>query len=110
MTEQAAFQEKFAALDVPARAALVFWYRERLPLDHVAKLVERSPERVERDVIDALAELRRAGVLPRPPATEDELCQWLDKLRDEPELSTFALVAAVRAGRARRGRFSRRAE
>src|SRR6185437_9030656 len=39
MTEQETFQKQFGALAVTTRAALVFRYRENLPLSHVAQLV-----------------------------------------------------------------------
>lgn len=94
------FREQFETLDAETRAALVFRYREELPLDHVAHLVGRTPEHVARDIALALAALQGSGALPRSTAessvAEDELCTWLDKLREDTAHSSFSLVLAVR--------------
>jgi len=101
------FREQFETLDAKARAALVFRYREELPLAHVAQLVGETPEQLERLLGRALAQLRERGALTRP-AGEDELHTWLDKLRDDPALSSFSLMLGVRT-QPRRLRFLRRA-
>ncbi|GAA1962944.1 hypothetical protein [Catenulispora subtropica] len=102
------FQEQFETFDAKTRAALVFRYREELSSAHVAQLVGERPEQVELRLGRALARLRDRGALTRPLG-EDELYQWLDKLRDEPGFSSFSLVLAVRRERGRRRRFGRRA-
>ena len=101
------FREQFGKLDAKARAAVVFRYREDLPPAHVAQLVDETPEQLERLLGRALAHLRECGALPRS-SWEDELCTWLDKLRDDPAFSSFSLVLAVRS-RPRPGWFPRRA-
>jgi len=101
------FLELFDTLDAKTRAALVFRYREELPLPHVAQLVDEDTELLEQRLGRALAQLRDCGALSAA-ATEEELCQWLEKLRDEPALSAFSLVLAVRS-QPRRRRFARRA-
>lgn len=101
------FLEQFDKFDAQTRAALVFRYREELPLPHVAQLVGADTTRLEQRLARALTQLRDSGALSAS-ATEEELCQWLEKLRDEPALSSFSLVLAVRS-QPRRRRFGRRA-
>lgn len=93
MTELGAFREKFDALDAAMRAALVYRYRERLPLAHVAQLVEVDLGCLASRVDRALTGLGYA---------EEALREKLDVLHDDPGLSSFALIMAVRAERPRR--------
>jgi DNA-directed RNA polymerase specialized sigma24 family protein len=93
MTERGAFREKFDALDAAMRATLVFRYREGLPLAHVAQLVDVDVERLRPRIERALAGLG---------CGEEALRQRLDELRDDPGLSSFALITVVRAERRRR--------
>ena len=93
MTEQGAFREKFDALDPAMRAALVFRYREGLSPAHVAQLVEIGPGDLAPRMARALTDLGYP---------EEALCRNLDELCDDPALSSFALVLAVRTERRQR--------
>lgn len=114
------FQQHFDALDVTTRAALVFRYREGLPLSHVAQLVDRPARKLGPQIERTLSELSDAGALAGAGAidggedtgnagaenaedAEDALRQRLEELRGDPALSSFSLVSAVRAERNRRG-------
>ncbi|MEZ0115382.1 hypothetical protein ABH920_009417 [Catenulispora sp. EB89] len=127
MTAHEIFQQRFNALDVTTRAALVFRYREGLPLAHVAQLVDRPARKLGPLLDRTLAELCEAGALPAAaepaaagPASGDPasagpasagptadpaqaLRDELDALRGDPALSSFSLVSAVRAEQNRRG-------
>ena len=91
--EHSAFREKFDALDAAMRAALVFRFREGLPLAHVAQLVEVD--------LGDLA-LRMGRALVDLGCREEELCQTLGELCDDSGMSSFALIAVVRAERRQR--------
>ena len=69
MTEQETFQKQFGALAVTTRAALVFRYRENLPLSHVAQLVDRPAAKLEQHLDRVLTELLKSGALV-PTGTE----------------------------------------
>ncbi|MEY9927879.1 hypothetical protein ABH926_002513 [Catenulispora sp. GP43] len=99
MTEQEVFQKQFSALAVTTRAALVFRYREGLPLSHVAQLVDRPAGKLEQHLDRVLTELKGAGALEsgHQETAEEVLCQRLEELRGDPALSAFSLVCAVRA-------------
>lgn len=107
MTEQEVFQKQFGALGVATRAALVFRYREDLPLSHVAQLVDRPAGKLEQHLGRVLAELRESGALESPDAesSEEVLRRRLEELRGDPALSTFSLVSAVRAKQQEHGLF-----
>jgi hypothetical protein len=87
------------------RAALVFRYREGLPLSHVAQLVDRPVRKLGPALDRVLAELRDAGALN--PADDSDsaaaVAHELAALRDDPALSSFNLVRAVRAEQNQRG-------
>lgn len=99
MTEQDTFQKQFGALAVTTRAALVFRYRENLPLSHVAQLVDRPAGKLEQHLDRVLTELLKSGALvPTDSETSEEvLSRRLEELRGDPALSAFSLVSAVRA-------------
>jgi DNA-directed RNA polymerase specialized sigma24 family protein len=97
------FQQKFDALDVSTRAALVFRYREGLPLAHVAQLVDRPVRKLGPQLDRTLAEFRDAGALTASEDPARAVSSELDELRGDPALSSFSLVKAVRAERNRRG-------
>jgi hypothetical protein len=99
------FQKQFDALDVTMRAALVFRYRENLPLAHVAQLVELPARRLAPRLDRTLTELRESGALDQDGSAEEALRQYLEERRDDPALSSFNLVRAVRALHNRRGVF-----
>lgn len=121
MTEQELFQKQFAAFAVTTRAALVFRYRENLPLAHVAQLVDRPVEKLEQHLDRVLTQLRESGALNASPADGDGdadndgeagessvevLRRRLEELRGDPALSAFSLVCAVRAKQQQRRLFS----
>uniref|UniRef100_UPI001892490D hypothetical protein n=1 Tax=Catenulispora pinisilvae TaxID=2705253 RepID=UPI001892490D len=109
------FQQHFDALDVTTRAALVFRYREGLPLSHVAQLVDRPARKLGPQLERTLSALRdagaldgadgfdQAGALDGAEDAQDALRRRLEELRGDPALSSFSLVSAVRAERNRRG-------
>ncbi|MBS2549088.1 hypothetical protein KGQ19_19675 [Catenulispora sp. NL8] len=103
------FQQHFDALDVTTRAALVFRYREGLPLSHVAQLVDRPARKLGPHLERSLSSLSDAGALTGAGAldeaedAQDALRRRLEELRGDPALSSFSLVSAVRAERNRRG-------
>lgn len=99
MTEQEVFQKQFGALAVTTRAALVFRYREGLPLSHVAQLVDRPAGKLEEHLERVLTELRDSGALASPDSDSSEaiLRRRLEDLRGDPALSAFSLISAVRA-------------
>ena len=99
MTEQEVFQKQFGAYAVTIRAALVFRYREDLPLSHVAQLVDRSARKLEQHLGRVLTELWNSGALESSDSAsaEEVLRRRLEELRGDPALSTFSLVSAVRA-------------
>lgn len=99
------FQKTFDALDVTMRAALVFRYRERLPLAHVAQLVERPVRKVGPEIDRVVAGLVDRGVLAaaEEPDLAEALAAELDAMRGDPALTSFNLVRAVRAEHNRPG-------
>lgn len=107
MTEQEVFQKQFSALALTSRAALVFRYREGLPLSHVAQLVDRPARKLEQHLDRVLTELRDSGVLESSDSasTEEVLRRRLEELRGDPALSAFSLVSAVRAEQQEHGLF-----
>jgi hypothetical protein len=105
MTGNEVFRNQFDALDVALRAALVFRYREGLPLAHVAQLVEVPIRRLGPRLDRTLLELRDSGALTPYEEPEEALRHELVELRDDPALSSFSLVSAVRARHLRRGLF-----
>lgn len=104
MTEQEVFQKQFDALAVATRAALVFRYRESLPLSHVAQLVDRPVGKLEQHLDRIVTQLLESGALA-PTGSEAEtgesaeeiVRRRLEELRGDPALSAFSLVSAVRA-------------
>ncbi len=107
MTEQDVFQKQFGALAVTTRAALVFRYREGLPLSHVAQLVDRPAGKLEQHLDRVVRELRDRGALESTDSApaEEVLRRRLEELRGDPALSAFSLVSAVRAIQRNRGLF-----
>ena len=120
MTEQDVFQQQFGALAVTTRAALVFRYREGLPLSHVAQLVDRPAGKLEQHLDRTVTRLLEAGALESAgsestgsesaasesagrESAEEVLRRRLEDLRGDPALSAFSLVCAVRAEQNRRG-------
>jgi hypothetical protein len=99
MTEQETFQKQFGAFAVTTRAALVFRYRENLPLSHVAQLVDRPAGKLEQHLDRVLTQLRDSGALESADSasSEEVLRRRLEELRGDPALSAFSLVSAVRA-------------
>ncbi|MEY9911517.1 hypothetical protein ABIA35_007769 [Catenulispora sp. MAP12-49] len=99
MTEQEVFQKQFGALAVTTRAALVFRYREGLPISHVAQLVDRPAGKLEQHLDRVLTELLKSGALvpTDSESSEEVLRRQLEELRGDPALSAFSLVSAVRA-------------
>jgi hypothetical protein len=99
MTEQEVFQKQFGALAVTTRAALVFRYREGLPISHVAQLVDRPAGKLEQHLDRVLTELLKSGALvpTDSESSEEVLRRRLEELRGDPALSAFSLVSAVRA-------------
>lgn len=100
MTEQDTFQKQFGAFAVTTRAALVFRYRENLPLSHVAQLVDRPAGKLEQHLDRVLTELLKSGALvpaDSDESSEDVLRRRLEELRGDPALSAFSLVSAIRA-------------
>jgi hypothetical protein len=113
MTEQEVFQKQFGDLAVTTRAALVFRYREGLPLSHVAQLVDRPAGKLEQHLDRVVRQLRESGALEPADSgsAEEVLCRRLEELRGDPALSSFSLVSAVRAKQRERrffGSWSRR--
>lgn len=117
MTPHEIFQQHLTTLDVTTRAALVFRYREGLPLTHVAQLVDRPLRKLAPHLDRTVAKLREAGALgpidagddpiQAGKATEDALRERLEELRGDPTLTSFSLVSAVRAEQNERGLFRR---
>lgn len=105
MTGQEVFTKQFDALDVTLRAALVFRYREGLPLSHVGQLVDVPARKLEPLLDQTLIQLRESGALDTDGSDEEALQQRLEESRDDPALSSFSLVSAVRAQINRRGVF-----
>ena len=103
MTEHEIFQQQFYALDLTMRAALVFRYREGLPLAHVAELVGRPARKLGPQLDKTLTELHASGALPSTTNVALALRDELDEMRGDPALSSFGLVRAVRAEQNRRG-------
>ena len=103
MTAHEIFQQRFNALDVTTRAALVFRYREGLPLAHVAQLVDRPVRKLGPRLDRTLTELGDAGALSASADPALAVHDELDALRGDPALSSFSLVSAVRAEQNRRG-------
>ena len=99
------FQQAFDALDVTMRAALVFRYREGLPLAHVAQLVERPVRKLGPEIDRVVAGLVDRGVLAGTdvPDPAKALATELDAMRGDPALTSFSLVRAVRAEHNRPG-------
>ena len=112
MTEQEVFQKQFGTYAVTTRAALVFRYREGLPLSHVAQLVNRPAGKLEQHLDRVLTELRESGALGSAAlesgdsgSSEEILRRRLEELRGDPALSAFSLVSAVRAKQQEHGLF-----
>ena len=103
MSEHENFQQRFDRLDVTMRAALVFRYREGLPLSHVAQLVDRPVRKLGPALDRTLADLRDAGALAAADDPAAAVAHELGELRGDPALSSFNLVRAVRAEQNRRG-------
>jgi hypothetical protein len=99
------FQQTFDALDVTMRAALVFRYREGLPLSHVAQLVERPVRKLGPEMDRVVAGWAESGVLAEADVSDPgpALAAKLDAMRGDPALTAFNLVRAVRAEQNRPG-------